>query len=131
MYQKNMFLLCIVGLISFLSSGCQDNKMFNDPVNYIIVEEWESGDEIQRIDEDSVINEIIEEITSAPQGNVANLDIPLPDYKLNFFNADDNLTKELGYYTEEMNFDNTIGRYIDMDSGLHYGANYELSLENY
>ena len=129
-YKKMMILL---GIVFTMTVGCQSEDLFDEPADYIEVEDWDSNDqdEVGRIEQGAIIEELTEDLNSANQASVADLDIPHPDYALTFYSEEDTLMGELGYYTEEMNFHGTTGQYIDFDEGIHYGSTFELPLEDH
>ncbi|MCR6111797.1 hypothetical protein HXA35_15720 [Bacillus sp. A301a_S52] len=122
-------IILILGIVTLSLVACQQNELFDETITSIKVEQWESDEEMSTITDESLINDLTAELESANTASTANIDITHPDYRLLFLNGD-RVVRELGYYSEEKNFNGTTGRFIDMDEGKHYGVTTELPLNN-
>lgn len=124
--RKITFVILCISMISLIA--CKQNDLFdNETITLIKIQDWDEEVEINAITDENLINDLIEEIESAQTSSTADIDIPNPDYRLLFTN-DDRIVKELGYYTEEKEFNGTNGQFIDMETGIFYGVTIELSI---
>jgi|SRR5690625_863750 len=112
-----------VSMILFLAItmiGCQKNNLdFSNDVSKIEVFEWESDTMMTTIDDNEVIDELVKKLNRANTSTTANMDYPLPDLRLIFFNNENEPVFEIGYYHEMMNL-GVKGRYLDVEKDTMY-----------
>lgn len=108
---KKLFVLMIL-LLTIVMIGCQNNNLpFSDGVSKIEVYEWDSDVLITTIDNEAVIDELTKKLNRANTSSTANMDYPLPDNRLLFFNNENESVFEIGYYRDIVSL-GVKGRYL-------------------
>jgi len=118
-------LICLLFLVS-----CQSyNNIFDvSAITSIKVEEWDSGEEITTITDESFIQNLVQDLEKAKSNTTANMDLPHPDYRLIFFN-NDKIVQELSYYINEQDF-GVKGHYHNPEKDEHYDLKTKLPIDN-
>ncbi|SDB81901.1 hypothetical protein SAMN05421734_101149 [Pelagirhabdus alkalitolerans] len=112
-------------LMSLFLVGCQQNNLnLSDSVTHIDIYDWESAEKVERIDDQTFIEELVETLDRAHTESTANMDFVSPDYELQFQHNEETLF-ELGYYVDVMDL-GTEGRYWDFNNDEMYDVTMEL-----
>lgn len=118
-------------VVLFAIAGCNDadNLDFEaEDVSSIQVVEWQGGDEVVRIEDRSFIDELVEALDTADTGTTSDLDMMLPEYRVEFQDEEEILI-ELGYCERVMNLGGVDGRYWNRSEQVMYEVERELPFD--
>lgn len=124
--------LYLLFLLTISVIGCQkinhlDNNLnLTEDVSSIEVYEWDSNHLHTIIMDTELITELVNKLNRASTYSTADMDYPLPDYKLIFKDKGDKELLSIGYYNEVVNL-GLKGRYLDVSKDIIYRIELQLS----
>lgn len=124
-------LLFLIFLLFVSVIGCQkvnhlsNNLNLTENISSIEVYDWDSHTLRTTINDTELITKLVNQLNSAKTYSTADMDYPLPDYKLIFKDDDNEDLFSIGYYNEVMNL-GVKGRYLDVNEDILYQVELQL-----
>ncbi|HIV75511.1 MAG TPA: hypothetical protein H9895_10570 [Candidatus Pseudogracilibacillus intestinigallinarum] len=122
---KKIGKIVIVVALSLLLLSCfQKDVTYESSITSIEVYDWVETKLIQTIEDEGMIKQLQQSLEDASTYSTANLDYPLPPYKL-VFKDDEERVFSIGYYDEVVNL-NGKGQFLDVQNDLLYGLEFSI-----
>ncbi|MUV37981.1 hypothetical protein JNUCC1_01789 [Lentibacillus sp. JNUCC-1] len=126
-------ILFLVILLSVSVIGCQDVNHISNQLNLtedipsIEVYKWDMDTLHTTIKDPELIMNLVKELNIARTYSTADMDYPLPDYKLVFKDGDNGELFQIGYYKEVVKL-GVKGRYLDVSEDIMYQVELQLPI---
>src|SRR5699024_4599494 len=117
-------IVIVVALSLLLLSCFQKDVTYESSITSIEVYDWVETKLIQTIEDEGMIKQLQQSLEDVSTYSTANLDYPLPPYKL-VFKDDEERVFFIGYYDEVVNL-NGKGQFLDVQNDLLYGLEFSI-----
>jgi len=130
MKKKRLLFSALIMFVSLI--GCHSDYLKNElnlteEITIIEIYIWDDDILVATIEDKELINKLIKKLNSARTYSTANMDYPLPDYKLVFKNNEQKDIFTIGYYNEIANL-GVKGRYLDVRKDVMYEVELRLPI---